>query len=180
MNELRGKNVYWACNALDRAISKIFMMGASDPLASEAKGLANRLTQRFASLDCAATIAAKVAADKAEAARQAVAAAPPAPVENPYAKRDAIRGAISVELQSVSNSFEVAERWYDRGNDAESCGYYQEVLSSLRKLRSLYLDLYRETGDSDDSAESDKMRDGAGKVFESYGEMCVDAERRLY
>ncbi len=83
MNELLDKNVYRACNALDLPMTKAFMMGASDPLASEAKGLSDRLTQRFASLDCAATqAAAKVAEDKAKAAQQVPATPPPAPVND--------------------------------------------------------------------------------------------------
>ncbi len=80
----------------------------------------------------------------------------------------------------MNNSYEVAQRWSDRGEDAEACGYYQKALSSLRNLQSQYLDLYRETGDSDDSAKSREMGDEERNVLESYGDMCVDAERRLY
>ncbi len=183
MSYLLAHNVADACSALERSMTKVFSMGDSDPLAREAKGLSERLTQRFSSLDCAATIAASKAAEDAKAAQQAAATpppAPPAPVNNPYAKRNVIVGSINGEIQSVNNSYEVAQRWFDRGEDAEACGYYQKALSSLRDLRSLYSDLYRETGDSDDSAKSREMQDEESNLFEAYGDMCVDAGRRLY
>jgi hypothetical protein len=52
-------------------------------------------------------------------------------------------------MQSLNNSFEVAERWFNRGEDYEACGYYQSVLNSFRRLETLYSDLTSETGNSD-------------------------------
>ncbi len=177
---LVGKDVPAACLSLDRAISKVFMMGASDPLASEANGLSDRLTQRSASLDCAAMIAAKVAADKAEAARQAAAAASPAPVVNPYPKRNDIINAINGEKQALDNDYDAAKLWYDRGEDAEACGQYQRAMGSLRRLERLYADLNRETGDSEYSATSREINDHQNELREEVGDICVDAGRRIY
>ena len=101
-------------------------------------------------------------------------------MNNPYAKRNAIVGEINGETQSVNNSSEVAERWFDRGEDYEACGYYQKALASLHRLETLYMDLNRETGDSDYSAKSREMKDEQNTVLENYGDMCMDAERRLF
>ena len=111
MNYILDHKTLDACRTLDSAITKAVSMGASDPLASEAKGLASRLSKRFGGLDCGTTIAAaKVAEDEANAKQQATTTPAPAPVSNPYAKRNAIVGEINGETQSVNNSFEVAER----------------------------------------------------------------------
>ncbi|MEQ1782467.1 MAG: hypothetical protein ABMA14_13980, partial [Hyphomonadaceae bacterium] len=68
----------------------------------------------------------------------------------------------------------------DRGEDYDACGYYQQALTSLRTLETLYADLRRETGDSDYSAKSREMKDHQGAMIENYGDMCMEAERRLY
>ena len=94
--------------------------------------------------------------------------------------RKPVVGAINGETQSFNNSLEVAQRWFDRGEDYEACGYYQKALGSLRRLGTLYADLKRETGDSEYSAKSREMEDQEGVLLESYGDMCIEAERRLY
>jgi hypothetical protein len=180
MNYILDHKVLEACKTLDGSISKAVSMGGSDPLAGEAKQLSRKLAQRFGSLNCGTVIAtAKVEEDAAKARQQAAAAPPPAPV-NPYAKRNAIVGAINGETQSFNNSLDVAQRWFDRGEDYEACGYYQKALGSLRRLGTLYADLKRETGDSEYSAKSREMEDQEGVLLESYGDMCIEAERRLY
>jgi hypothetical protein len=180
MNYILDHKVLEACKTLDGSISKAVSMGGSDPLAGEAKQLSRKLAQRFGSLNCGTVIAtAKVEEDAAKARQQAAAAPPPAPV-NPYAKRNAIVGAINGETQSFNNSLDVAQRWFDRGEDYEACGYYQKALGSLRRLGTLYADLKRETGDSEYSAKSREMDDQEGVLLESYGDMCIEAERRLY
>ena len=180
MNYILDHKVLDACKTLDGSISKAVSMGGSDPLAGEAKQLSRKLAQRFGSLNCGTVIAtAKVEEDAAKARQQAAATTPPAPV-NPYAKRNAIVGAINGETQSFNNSLEVAQRWFDRGEDYEACGYYQQALGSLRRLGTLYADLKRETGDSEYSAKSREMEDQEGVLLESYGDMCIEAERRLY
>jgi len=179
MDNLLDHNVAEACQTLDKSIKKVISSGASDPLASAANGLTQKLNQRFSSLDCSAQLAAiKAAEDKIRADLQA--AAPPPPVNNPYEKRNAIVGEINGETQSVNTSLEVAERWFNRGEDYEACGYYQEALSSLRRLETLYTDLNRETGDSDYSAKSREMKQSQNDVLEANGDLCVEAERRLY
>lgn len=180
MNYILDHKALDACRTLDSSITKAVSMGASDPLASEAKGLSGKLAKRFGSLDCGTVIAtAKVAEDEAKARQQAAATPPPPPV-NPYEKRNAIVGEINGETQSVNNSYEVAQRWFDRGEDYEACGYYQQALTSLRRLETLYSDLKRETGDSEYSAKSSKMKESQNDTLEAYGEMCMEAERRLY
>ncbi len=180
MNYILDHKVLEACKTLDGSISKAVSMGGSDPLAGEAKQLSRKLAQRFGSLNCGTVIAtAKVEEDAAKARQQAAAAPPPAPV-NPYAKRNAIVGAINGETQSFNNSLEVAQRWFDRGEDYEACGYYQQALGSLRRLGTLYADLKRETGDSEYSAKSREMEDQEGVLLENYRDMCIEAERRLY
>ncbi len=187
MNYILDQKVLEACRTLDGAITKAWSTRPEDPLASEAAGLSSKLAKRFGSLDCGMTIAtAKVAEDQAMARAAATAAAaarasaPSEPAINPYARRNAIVGEINGETQSFNNSLEVAQRWFDRGEDYESCGYYQKALASLRRLETLYADLSSETGDSDYSAESRNMKDQQAVVLENYGEMCVEAERRLY
>ena len=180
MNYLLDHKTLEACRTLDKSITKAWSTGPSDPLASQAEGLSSKLAKRFGSLNCGTVIAtAKVEEDAAKARQQAAAAPPPAPV-NPYAKRNAIVGAINGETQSFNNSLEVAQRWFDRGEDYEACGYYQQALGSLRRLGTLYADLKRETGDSEYSAKSREMEDQEGVLLESYGDMCIEAERRLY
>ena len=179
MNNLLDHNVAGACQTLDKSIKKVISSGASDPLSSEASGLTQKLNQRFASLDCSAQLAAiKAAEDKTKAALQA--ATPPPPPANPYAKRNAIVGAINGEQQSMDNSLDVAQRWFDRGEDSEACGYYQKALNSFSKLQSLYSDLRQETGDSDYSAKSDDMKRQHDTLFENVSDMCLEAEHRLY
>lgn len=180
MNYILDHKVLDACRTLDRSITKATSMGASDPLASEAKGLSGKLAKRFGSLDCGTVIATANVADDEAKARQQAAVAPPPPPVNPYAKRNAIVGAINGEMQSLNNSFEVAERWFDRGEDYEACGYYQSALNSYRRLGTLYADLNRETGDSEYSGKSREMKQSESDMFENYGELCVEAERRLY
>jgi hypothetical protein len=184
MNYILDHKVLDACRTLDGSITKATSMGASDPLAREASPLSHKLAQRFGSLNCGMVIAtAKVEEDEAKARQQAAVAPPPAPsapVRNPYEKRNAIVGAINGEMQSLNNSFEVAERWFDRGEDYEACGYYQSALNSYRRLGTLYADLNRETGDSEYSGKSREMKQSESDMFENYGELCVDAERRLY
>ena len=117
---------------------------------------------------------------KAAEAAAAQASAPSEPAVNPYEKRNAIVGEINGETQSVNNSFEVAQRWFDRGEDFEACGYYQKALTSLSRLETLYADLRRETGDSDYSDMSAEMKVKQGEVFDNFGDMCQEAKRRLY
>ena len=180
MNYLLDHKTLEACRTLDKSITKAWSTGPSDPLASQAEGLSSKLAKRFGSLNCGTVIAtAKVEEDAAKARQQAAAAPPPAPV-NPYAKRNAIVGAINGETQSFNNSLEVAQRWFDRGEDYEACGYYQQALGSLRRLGTLYADLKRETGDSEYSAKSREMEDQEGVLLENYRDMCIEAERRLY
>ena len=174
-----------ACRTLDKSITKAVSMGASDPLAAEAKPLSLKLAQRFGSLNCGMVIAtAKVAEDEAREKQQAAATPPPPPppppVRNPYEKQNAIVAEINGEMQSLNNSFEVAERWFDRGEDYEACGYYQSVLNSFRRLETLYSNLNSETGNSDYSAKSREMEKSQNDMLESYGDLCRDAERRLY
>ena len=83
-------------------------------------------------------------------------------------------------MQSLNNSFEVAERWFNRGEDYEACGCYQSVLNSFRRLETLYSNLNSETGNSDYSAKSHEMEKSQNDMLESYGDLCRDAERRLY
>ncbi|MFN3912148.1 hypothetical protein [Hyphomonas sp.] len=183
MDEIRTNQTLKACRTLDSAIAKAASIGASDPLASQAKGLSSKLAKRFGSLDCGTAIAiAKVNEDAANAKQQAAAtpSPTPAPEFDPYAKRNAIVGEINGETQSVNNSYEAAGRWYDRGNDYEACGYYQKALSGLRRLEILYADLRRETGDSDYSAKSKEMNTQQNDLLEIQGETCRDADRRLY
>jgi len=187
MNYILDHKTLDACRTLDSSITKAVSMGASDPLASEAKALMSKLAKRFGSLDCGMVIAAaKVEEDQAKARAAAAAAAaarasaPSEPAINPYAKHNAIVGEINGETQSFNNSLEVAQRWFDRGEDYESCGYYQKALASLRRLETLYADLRRETGDSDYGAKSREMNDEQTGVLENYGDMCMEAERRLY
>jgi len=189
MNYLLDHKVLDACQTLDGSITKAVSMGARDPLASEAKGLSHKLAKRFGSLDCGTAIAtAKVAEDGAKARQAAVAAAtvaaqssaPSTPAINPYAKRNAIVGEVNGETQSFNNSLEVAQRWFDRGEDYEACGYYQQALTSLRRLEALYLDLKRETGDSEYTAKSGEMKQAQADVLDNYRDMCLEAKRRLY
>ncbi|MEQ1779839.1 MAG: hypothetical protein ABMA14_00655 [Hyphomonadaceae bacterium] len=187
MNYLLDHKVLDACRTLDKSITKAVSMGASDPLAAEARVLSGKLATRFGSLDCGTVIAtAKVAEDEAKAKQAAAAAAaaqasaPSQPAPNPYEKRNAIVGEINGETQSFNNSLEVAQRWFDRGEDYEACGYYQQALTSLRRLETLYSDLNRETGDSDYRAKSREMKDQQDIVFENHSDMCMEAERRLY
>lgn len=187
MNYLLDHKTLEACRTLDKSITKAWSTGPSDPLESQAEGLSSKLAKRFGSLDCGMVIAtAKVEEEEAKA-KQAAAAAAAAkasassePASNPYEKRNAIVGQINGETQSYNNSLEVAERWYDRGEDYDACGYYQQALTSLRTLETLYADLRRETGDSDYSAKSREMKDHQGAMLENYGDMCMEAERRLY
>jgi hypothetical protein len=174
-------NVLEACGALDKSITKAVSMGASDPLAAEANPLSHKLAQRFGSLNCGTVIAtAKVEEDEAKAKQQAAVTPPPPPVKNPYEKHNAIVGEINGEIQSLNNSFEVAERWFNRGEDYEACGYYQSVLNSFRRLETLYANLNSESGDPDDSAKSHEMEKSQTDTLEAYGDLCRDAERRLY
>ena len=101
-------------------------------------------------------------------------------MRNPYEKQNAIVAEINGEMQSLNNSFEVAERWFNRGEDYEACGYYQSVLNSFRRLETLYSDLTSETGNSHCSAKSHEMKKSQNDMLESYGDLCRDAERRLY
>ena len=184
MNYILDHKMLEACRTLDSSITKAGSMGASDPLAGEAKALSRKLAVRFGGLGCGTVIAAaKVAEDDARAKQQAAATPPPAPAppaNNPYAARNAIVGAINGEIQSLNNSFEVAGRWFDRGEDYEACGYYQKVLTSYRTLETLYADLRRETGDSGYSDKASEMKQAQNDTLEEYGELCQEAERRLY
>ena len=180
MDHLLEHKVVEACQALDKSLKKVFSMGSSDPLASEAKGLSQRLNERSASLDCGATNAAiKAAEDKIRADLQAAATPPPAPV-NPYEKRNAIINAINGEQQAMGHDYDAAKLWFDRGDDYEACGYYQRALHSLRTLESLFSDLNRETGDREYSDKSREMEDEQNALLDDVGDMCVDAENRLY
>ncbi len=74
---------------------------------------------------------------------------------------------INSETQSLNNSLEAAQRWFDRGEDHEARGYYQQALAGLRKLETLYSDLNRETGDSDYNAKSREMKDQQNIVLDN-------------
>ena len=183
MNYLLDHKKLEACRTLDSSITKAVSMGASDPLAREANQLSHKLAQRFGSLNCGTVIAAAQVEEDEAKAKQAAAAqatAPSAPAPNPYAKRNAIVGEINGETQSFNNSLEVAQRWFDRGEDYEACGYYQQALTGLRRLETLYSDLRRETGDAGYSAKSSEIKDQQDVLLENYRDMCVEAERRLY
>ncbi|MEQ1780031.1 MAG: hypothetical protein ABMA14_01640 [Hyphomonadaceae bacterium] len=187
MNYILDHKMLEACQTLDKSITKAVSMGAGDPLAGEAKGLSHKLAVRFGSLDCGTVIATANVAEKEARAKQAAAAAaaaqasaPSVPANNPYEKRNAIVGEINGETQSLNNSFEVAERWFNRGEDYEACGYYQKVLNSFGRLKTLYADLNRETGDSEYIDKSREMEKSQSDTLEAYGELCMDAERRLY
>lgn len=167
-----------ACQTLDKSIKKIAAAPGNDPLASEAKVLSEKLSQRLVSIDCETQLAITRAAEaKARAAQQTAA---PAPVNDPYAKRNAIVGQINGEQQSLDNSLDVAQRWFDRGEDGEACGYYQKALNSFSSLQSLYSDLRQETGDSDYSAKSNDMKRQHDTLFQNVSDMCLEAEHRLY
>jgi hypothetical protein len=179
MNDILDHKVLEACRTLEKSIAKAVSMGTSDPLAAEANPLSHKLAQRFGSLNCGTVIAtAKVEEDEAKAKQQA--AVTPPPESNPYEKQNAIVAEINGEIQSLNNSFEVAERWFNRGEDYEACGYYQSVLNSFQRLKTLYANLNRETGDSDYSAKSHEMEKSQADTLEAYGDLCRDAERRLY
>ena len=179
MGSLANHKVADACETLEKSIKKIVASGASDPLASSASGLTQKLNQRFTGLDCGGQLAAiKAAEDKIKADLQA--AAPPPPPANPYAKRNAIVDAINGEQQAMGHDYDYAKSWFDRGEDYEACGYYQRALNSWSKLQSLYADLRQETGDSEYSARSDEMKAEHDALFEDVSEMCIEAERRLY
>ncbi len=184
MNYLFEHKALDACRTLDRSITKAVSMGACDPLAAQADQLSHKLAQRFGGLNCGMVIAtAKVDEDDAKARQLAAATPPPPPSQpapKPYEKRNAIVNEINAETQSFNNSLEVAQRWFDRGEDYEACGYYQQALAGLRKLETLYSDLNRETGNSDYNAKSREMKDQQVIVLDGYGDMCMEAERRLY
>lgn len=183
MNYLLDHKVLDACHTLDKSITKAVSMGANDPLAGEAKGLSLKLAQRFGSLNCGTVIAtAKVAEDQAKAAAAAAAqaSAPSQPAPNPYAKRNDIVHAINGEMQSLSNSFDVAKLWFDRGDEFEACGYYQKVLNSYRTLETLYGDLYLESREPQYRDQSFDMKDEQANALEAYGDECKEAGRQLY
>ena len=183
MNYLLDHKVPDACRTLDKSITKAGSMGASDPLASQAKTLSGKLATRFGSLNCSTVIAtAKVAEDEAKAkqAAAAQAAAPSQPAPNPYEKRNNIVHAINGEMQSLSNSFDIAKLWFDRGDDFEACGYYQKVLNSYRTLETLYGDLYLESREPQYRDQSFDMKDEQANALEAYGDECKEAGRQLY
>jgi hypothetical protein len=155
-------------------------------LAREAAGLKTKLDDQFRDLECGPVVAAaQLAEAEAAKARQLAAATAPAPARSepeydPNEKANEIIRNINTLTSSYVSSDETAESLFNRGEDLEACGYYQEAMTTLRQLENAYSKLGRETGDDQYEAEARRLVTVRTTIYENESDMCEEAGRRIY
>lgn len=130
-------DLQWTCNELKTGLNTVLLNPGNDIFEAERPKMKASLDSYYAALKCDPGATAAKIADGA--ATEPAPTTPSAPSRTEQA--NALIGMINGEQQNYNTNVTYAKNWYDRGETAEACRYYQKQLHNAAALKADYIKL---------------------------------------